>query len=184
MDERRLSGQSEFGTLLRQYRSAAGLSQEALAERARMSTNGIGALERGYRRTPQRETLALLVSALQLDDARREEFEAAAHRQARTSAGVPTPLLALTSIVGRETELGELALIVAAIATALEVPEVPRRPLLDTLLAYLKSKSLVLLLDNCEHLFPGAAYVAENVARGLLASARSHDKPRAASSGF
>ena len=77
-DERRPSGQSEFGTLLRQYRIAAGLSQEALAERARMSTNGIGALERGYRRTPQRETLALLVSALELDDERREEFEAAA----------------------------------------------------------------------------------------------------------
>ena len=71
-DERRPSGQSEFGTLLRKYRLAAGLSQEALAERARMSTNGIGALERGYRRTPQRETLALLVSALQLDDARRQ----------------------------------------------------------------------------------------------------------------
>ena len=29
-----------------------------------MSTNGIGALERGYRRSPQRETLALLAGAL------------------------------------------------------------------------------------------------------------------------
>jgi transcriptional regulator with XRE-family HTH domain len=40
-----------FGSLLRRQRLAAGLSQELLAERARMSTNGIGALERGDRRT-------------------------------------------------------------------------------------------------------------------------------------
>ena len=66
--------------LLRHYRLAAGLSQEALAERARMSTNGIGALERGYRRTPQRETLALLGRALALSDEQRTEFEAAAAR--------------------------------------------------------------------------------------------------------
>ncbi len=37
-DEARVASSSEFGTLLRRYRLAAGLSQEALAERARMST--------------------------------------------------------------------------------------------------------------------------------------------------
>src|SRR5215475_8062442 len=68
----------DFGTLLRRHRLAAGLSQEALAERARMSTNGVGALERGHRRTPQRETLALLVHALALNDEQLREFEAAA----------------------------------------------------------------------------------------------------------
>ena len=57
---------ADFGTLLRRYRLAAGLSQEALAERARMSVNGIGVLERGDRRTPQRETLPLLADALAL----------------------------------------------------------------------------------------------------------------------
>jgi transcriptional regulator with XRE-family HTH domain len=77
-DEGRVSGSSDFGALLRRYRRAAGLSQEALAERARMSTNGIGALERGYRRSPQRETLALLAGALALDGEQRREFEAAA----------------------------------------------------------------------------------------------------------
>jgi predicted ATPase/DNA-binding XRE family transcriptional regulator len=215
-DERRGLGQSDFGTLLRQYRIAAGLSQEALAERARMSTNGIGALERGYRRTPQRETLGLLVRALELDDERRQEFEAAAQGQGRAGAGISTLPLALTSFVGRDAELDEIArlvrdhrlvtligvggigktqtalhlatrlsregggsaafvaletvgdhsLVVAAIATALGVPEVPRRPLLDTLLAYLKGKSLLLLLDNCEHLIPGAACVAEELLSG------------------
>jgi hypothetical protein len=50
-----------------------------------MSANGIGALERGYRRTPQRETLALLVDALALNEEQRREFEAAA-----TPSGAPT----------------------------------------------------------------------------------------------
>lgn len=58
---------SSFGALLRRHRVAAGLSQEALAERARMSSDGISALERGHRRTPQRETLALLAGALALN---------------------------------------------------------------------------------------------------------------------
>jgi len=71
-------GSSTFGTLLRRHRLLAGLSQEALAERARLSTNGIGALERGYRRTPQRETLALLTGALALNEEQRRVFEAAA----------------------------------------------------------------------------------------------------------
>jgi tetratricopeptide (TPR) repeat protein/transcriptional regulator with XRE-family HTH domain len=55
----------------------AGLSQEALAERARMSVRGLGALERGDRRTPQRETLVLLADALQLDANARRAFEVA-----------------------------------------------------------------------------------------------------------
>jgi transcriptional regulator with XRE-family HTH domain len=118
-DERRLTASPEFGALLREFRIAAGLSQEALAERARMSVNGIGALERGYRRTPQRETLALLIGALALDDGQREAFENAARlrRPQRSSSvtvgswssgsatGFP---LALTSFIGRQTELAEI----------------------------------------------------------------------------
>lgn len=77
-DERRGLSSSDFGTLLRRYRLAAGLSQEALAERARMSPDAISVLERGYRRKPQRETLSLLVGALALDGERRAEFETAA----------------------------------------------------------------------------------------------------------
>jgi predicted ATPase/transcriptional regulator with XRE-family HTH domain len=121
-DEGRASSSPDFGTLLRQYRIAAGLSQEALAERARMSTNGIGALERGYRRTPQRETLALLAKALALDGEQRRIFEAAATRSGaprrpRTqsvavgvwdSAASSLPVT-LTSFVGREAELAEIA---------------------------------------------------------------------------
>jgi transcriptional regulator with XRE-family HTH domain len=56
-------GSSPFGMLLGRYRLAAGFSQGGLAERARKSAGGIGALERGYRRTPQRETRVLLAGA-------------------------------------------------------------------------------------------------------------------------
>ena len=55
-----------FGELLRAYRLEAELSQEALAEVARISPETIGALERGRRKAPQRDTLALIVAGLKL----------------------------------------------------------------------------------------------------------------------
>ena len=79
-NEGRAAGLSDFGTLLHSFRLAAGLSQEALAERAGMSAHGIRALERGYRRTPQRGTLALLAGALALSDEQSRELEVAAAR--------------------------------------------------------------------------------------------------------
>ncbi len=227
-DEGRAPGTSAFGTLLRRYRLAAGLSQEALAERARMSTNGIGALERGYRRTPQRETLTLLAGALSLDDEQRRAFEGAATRAGGVRRGdgsataAPWPgggstlPLALTSFVGRQTELediaalirqhrlvtltgtggvgktqtalqvatsleegaagsvcfvglapiGDPAFVVSAIASALRVQGAPDQTPLQTLLAYLRNKTLVLILDNCEHVIAEAA----DLAKAVLAS--------------
>jgi transcriptional regulator with XRE-family HTH domain len=47
-DEGRLTVSSDFGNLLRRHRLAAGLSQEALAERARMSSDGISAVATKY----------------------------------------------------------------------------------------------------------------------------------------
>lgn len=112
-----------FGTLLRRYRLAAGLSQEHLAERARLSLYGISALERGFRRTPQRETLELLIAALGLTGESRRAFEKAAARPAlsRRRAGASITVgpwatsgsaelrLALTRFVGRATELNNIA---------------------------------------------------------------------------
>ncbi len=97
-------------------RIAAGLSQEALAERARISTEAVGSLERGSRRAPQRQTLALLIDALQVEGVERERLEQAAvrpslprRRELRPSvAGVASPLrlpAPLTSFVGREDDL-------------------------------------------------------------------------------
>jgi len=76
-------GRLPFGILLRQLRIAAGLSQEALAERARISLDTIGALERGRRQAPHRETLALICDGLGLvpDDRARLETAAAASRK-------------------------------------------------------------------------------------------------------
>jgi transcriptional regulator with XRE-family HTH domain len=55
-----------FADRLRQYRVAAGFTQEELAERAGLSARAISDLERGVKQTPRRETLRLLVDALHL----------------------------------------------------------------------------------------------------------------------
>ena len=43
---------ARFGRLLRRHRLTAGLSQEALAERAGLSARSVAALEAGRRETP------------------------------------------------------------------------------------------------------------------------------------
>ena len=63
-----------FGTLLRRYRLAAGLTQEELAERARLSRRSITAMERGTSHTPRRDTLELLAEALALAAPERTDF--------------------------------------------------------------------------------------------------------------
>ena len=63
-----------LGTLLRERRRAAGLSQEELAERAGLSPKEIGALERGERTRPRPATLRALVSALGLSRGEHEEL--------------------------------------------------------------------------------------------------------------
>jgi len=205
-----------------------------------MSKNGIGALERGYRRTPQRETLGLLAGALALNAEQRRTLEAAAGRSGTSrrggasvtlgpwaDTGTSNLPLSLTSFVGRETELDELAslirdhrlvtltgsagigktqtalrlgasirdaatggvafvglalirnpaAVVGAIAAAVGVQEVPSRPLLATLIGYLKNRVLLLILDNCEHVIADAAIAAEALLTGcsrvrILATSR------------
>ena len=203
-----------------------------------MSAHGISALERGYRRRPQYETLALLVGALALSEYDRREFVLAAGSESARTAGSVTVgpwsdaatsslPAALTSFVGRDVELEEIrtlmrehrmvtltgaggigktrtatqivrelsdagdgavcfvgfapigdpALVVATIASVLGVQEMPNRPLLETLRAYLRNKSLLLTLDNCEHVLEQAAIVAEALLDGcprvrILATSR------------
>lgn len=69
---------SSFGALLRTFRNAAGLTQEELAERANLTTNAIGALERGERRRPQPGTVRALAAALHLAAGDQTVFAAAA----------------------------------------------------------------------------------------------------------
>jgi len=184
-----------------------------------MSTEGISALERGYRRNPQRETLALLANALALDANQRDAFEAAAGTGsvtagAWTGAWAGNLPLQLSTFVGRKRELGEIselmrdqrlvtitgtggvgktqtalrvaralsegldiaayfaplapvgdpALVLTAIASALSVQEPANRSLLEALVARLKNRSALLVLDNCEHVVAAVA----SAARALL----------------
>jgi predicted ATPase/DNA-binding XRE family transcriptional regulator len=110
---------SAFGPLLRHLRLSKGLSQEALAERSRLSPEAIGALERGDRTSPQRQTLALLIDALELAAHDRAQLEAAAVRPSRPRrAALTAPYeatqyrnnlpLQLTTFIGRENVLAEI----------------------------------------------------------------------------
>jgi predicted ATPase/DNA-binding XRE family transcriptional regulator len=207
-----------FARLLKRYRIAAGLSQEALAERAAVSVDAISYLERDVRHAPQRATLDLLIGALGLDDRARREIEEAARlarargpqTHERPANNLPPEL---TSFVDREKELPEIkghlqshrlvtvvgtggagttrsaiavarglmsdfgdgvwladlsfisdpALVSAVVARALNVQEDVSRPILDTLLAYLKRKALLLILDNCEHVIEEARSVGARI---------------------
>ena len=71
-----------FAELLRRHRLAAGLTQEALADRAGLSVRGIADLERGARRYPHFHTLRGLAQALELDPADRMALLAAGQRPA------------------------------------------------------------------------------------------------------
>ena len=76
-----------FGVLLRRHRMAAVLTQERLAELARISATGIAALEAGRRRTPRPSTVALLLDAL---DPVLGRLRHDGHRSRRTCAGART----------------------------------------------------------------------------------------------
>ncbi len=104
-------GAEPFGEVLRRLRGAAALSQEALAERAGLSRNGISDLERGARLTPRLETVRLLADGMALSADERAELIAAA-RPALGQEGttgfegvrflsLPRPL---TRLIGREAE--------------------------------------------------------------------------------
>ena len=81
-----------FGALLRKRRIAARLSQEQLAERARISVQAVSALERGARRSPRPDTLALLIRTLELEGVEVAEFEATARAAVVTRVrNVPVP---------------------------------------------------------------------------------------------
>jgi predicted ATPase/DNA-binding XRE family transcriptional regulator len=110
-----------FGDLLKRHRIAAGVTQEHLADVARISTNAISSLERGIRRAPHRDTVALLATALRLSEGERRNFEEAAaimrgrgggdaSASSRTAVNLPA---FLTSFVGREYEIAQLVELLA-----------------------------------------------------------------------
>jgi non-specific serine/threonine protein kinase len=239
-----------FGSLLREHRLAAGLTQEALAERSGVSARGIQLLEAGSVR-PRRSTITELTRALSLTGPDREALQRAAMpaSRERLTAGAggararrnghealsvarslpdhdvpdhglvalprPSPTnipWPVSSLLGREPDLAALHDLIAVdrqrlvtltgvggsgktrlgvqvaadllgtfadgvwfvelastsnpemlpqvAAGALGVREERGAPMLDTLLGFLRRKSVLLLLDNCEHLIDACAALA------------------------
>jgi predicted ATPase/DNA-binding SARP family transcriptional activator len=73
--------------------------------------------------------------------------------------------------------ISDPTLVSHAIARALGVQESPNRPILNTLIAYLKRRRLLLILDNCEHVIDEARAVVTAILQGcpdvrILATSR------------
>jgi predicted ATPase/DNA-binding XRE family transcriptional regulator len=110
-----------FGAL-RRHRVAAGLTQEALAERAGLSVTGIQKLERGPGH-PYRDTVERLIAALPLSPEAQVELRAAGrslpHQRGEDASEHLTSVAdlpeALTSFVGREREIAELSGLLASV---------------------------------------------------------------------
>jgi predicted ATPase/DNA-binding XRE family transcriptional regulator len=102
-----------FGGLLRRLRIEAGFSQEALAERAGLSVDGVAALEAGRRTQPRAFTVGLLADALGLDPAARAVFAARAAGRRSPDPPLPQAERALpplpAPLIGREADLAALA---------------------------------------------------------------------------
>ena len=199
-----------------------------------MSVSAVGALERGERRAPYRETIVLLADALVLSAPERAELEAAAERgrarQRRADAETPLPNnlpARLTSFVGRDDEIGQLrtllenhrlvtvtgpggigktrlalevaellagerfpqvcfvdfspladeAFVTGTIAAALEVSAPEAVDPFRGLAARLKTRRLLLILDNCEHIIASAVLASAAILRAcpditILATSR------------
>jgi len=98
-----------FAALLKRYRMAAGLTQEALAERASLSTRAVSDLERGLSRAPRYDTLDLLTRAMNLSAEQRAALFAAARPPLPGDDTKAAPLQVLpfppTALLGREQEV-------------------------------------------------------------------------------
>ena len=82
---------SNFGSLVREYRRAAGLTQRELAARAGLSVAALRDFEQSRRHRPRAQSLAALAEALDLDPVRAASLdEAAAQPRGRL---VPSPRL-------------------------------------------------------------------------------------------
>jgi predicted ATPase/DNA-binding XRE family transcriptional regulator len=230
------TGRPHFGALLRQFRLDAGITQQELAERAKLSVEAISTLERGVRTRPHRDTVILLGAALELSPEREALFGSAigiAHsprRRDRNDALNPSMLrivwsdtratprhnLAqqLTSFVGRLPEIREIGALLqehrlvtivgaggvgktrvamqlggdlldacpdgvwlvdlaplvnqtqvaSVVLSALQLPSTTGSAI-DAVVAYLETRKILLILDNCEHVIAAARQIAASIAQ-------------------
>jgi len=113
-----------FGLVLQRHRRARRLTQEELAERARLSAQAISALERGFRTQPRAYTVEQLADALGLEGIERGAFTASAgstrqHSSGPRSHSLPTGnflgAVPYGSLIGRQTELQHIADIIETV---------------------------------------------------------------------
>lgn len=110
-----------LGDLLRGYRTRAGLTQAALAEKAGLSEQAISMLERGSRKRPRTETLQAIAAALGLDSESADRLSSAARGSRRGPSNRSMALLreeatvvprqlppTLSDFTGRTSELEAL----------------------------------------------------------------------------
>ncbi len=79
--------------------------------------------------------------------------------------------------------ISDPALVPQVAANALGVREEPKKPLIDTLCSYLESRTLLLVIDNCEHLIDASARLAEAILQdcpGVKIIATSRERLRIA----
>lgn len=92
--------QTAFGALLKHFRRRAGLTQEALAERADVSSQTITKLERGVYRTPRMDTVELLAAALGLSTEEHEGLVVSARHPMRARSEQLVPLASVPPQLG------------------------------------------------------------------------------------
>jgi predicted ATPase/transcriptional regulator with XRE-family HTH domain len=123
-----------FGALLKRLRLAAGLTQEALAERAGLSAKAVSDLERDPDRSPRLDSVTLLADALKLEPemrtrllalARPESIEAAPATSPAAPAAPPAPAAVrilpspFTPLIGRDEDVAAVAMLLGQAETRL-----------------------------------------------------------------
>ncbi len=154
---------SVLGDLLRGHREAARLTQEELADRARVSARTVSDIERGVRSRAYADTAVRLSVALGLTD----EDQANFLQMARGRGPAPGPTAAprvprpMTRLIGRERELEEIVGALGARATRLVT--------ITGLGGVGKTRLALAALAELESFFGGRVHVVDLAA---------HDDPR------